>query len=131
VNAMLAVDTNLVVRLLIRDDQEQYERARQVFDREAVLLTRTVLLEADWVLRYTYRLKGAAIAQAIESLLSLPNIHCEAESEIRQALAWHREGMDFADALHLSSSHRATRFVTFDRAMIKSAEKLGLPVSEP
>jgi predicted nucleic acid-binding protein len=46
-------------------------------------------------------------------------------------VTWHRSGMDFADALHLAASTRATRFVTFDRDMIKVAKRLDLAVSEP
>ena len=39
--------------------------------------------------------------------------------------------MDFADALHLSSSGTASRFATFDRDMIKASKRLGLRVSTP
>jgi len=51
---MLAVDTNVVVRFLTRDDHVQAARARLIFDRETVLLLKSVLLEAEWVLRSVY-----------------------------------------------------------------------------
>ena len=48
---MLAVDTNVVVRFLTGDEPAQAERARSIFEREAVLLLKTVMLETEWVLR--------------------------------------------------------------------------------
>ena len=53
---MLGVDTNVLIRYLIRDDQPQYEKARRLIDREVtkgepVLVSLLVLLEAEWVLR--------------------------------------------------------------------------------
>ena len=128
---MLAVDTNVIVRLLVQDDPGQYQRARDIFGQASLFLTKTVLLEAAWVLRYGYRLQAAEVMTALEALISLPNLHLEAETEVRQAIAWHRDGMDFADALHLAASSRATAFLTFDRDMIKIGRRLGLPVSAP
>jgi predicted nucleic acid-binding protein len=67
----------------------------------------------------------------LETLLSLPNTRCEDEPRVRQALAWNREGMDFADALHLASCQTAERFVTFDQELITNAPISGPTVSEP
>jgi predicted nucleic-acid-binding protein len=128
---MLAVDTNVVVRLLVKDNPEQYKRVLDLFDQDDVFLTKTVLLETEWVLRSAYRFGTREVAQAIAAMIALPNVRYEDETEVRQALAWHRSGMDFADALHLASSTRATRFVTFDQDMIKTAKQLDLPVSTP
>jgi predicted nucleic-acid-binding protein len=128
---VLAADTNVVVRLLMDDDTAQNENVLQLFDRETIFLAKTVILETEWVLRSIYRLEPARFAGAIEAVVGLPNVWCEGETEIRQALVWHQEGLDFADALHLASSRQATRFVTFDRDMIKAARRLRLPVSAP
>ena len=128
---MLAVDTNVVIRILMDDDPVQNGRALQLFDRETIFLAKSVVLETEWVLRSMYRLHPARFAGAIEAMISLENVRCEDETVVRQALAWHQAGMDFADALHLASSARATRFATFDQAMIKIAKPLGLPVSTP
>ena len=51
---MTAVDTNLLVRLLTRDDEAQYRRAYTVFGSGPVLITDTVWLETEWVLRYAH-----------------------------------------------------------------------------
>jgi predicted nucleic-acid-binding protein len=128
---VIAADTNVIVRLLTGDEPRQTERARQLFETETVFLPKTVLLECEWVLRRLYRLERLAINRALEDLLSLPNVRGEDEPLLRQALAWNREGMDFADAVHLASSRTATRFATFDRPMIRAATVTGLDVSEP
>jgi predicted nucleic-acid-binding protein len=128
---MLAVDTNVVIRIMMDHDPVQNGQALQLFDRETIFLAKSVVLEMEWVLRSLYRLYPARFARAVEALISLENVRCEDETEVRQALAWHQAGMDFADALHLASSSQATRFATFDQAMVKAAKRLKLPVSTP
>jgi len=128
---VIAADTNVIVRLLTGDEPRQTDQARRLFEANTIFLAKTVLLEAEWVLRRLYRLGRPAINNALNGLLSLPNVRAEDEPLLRQALAWNRDGMDFADALHLSSSRTAERFATFDLRMIKSASGTGLTVSEP
>jgi predicted nucleic-acid-binding protein len=130
---VIAVDTNVVVRLLTGDEPRQTDRARHLFETETVFLPKTVLLEAEWVLRRLYRLQRGAVVRGLEALISLPNVRCEDESAVSQALAWGRTGMDFADALHLAASRAAERFATFDRALIKVAVSAAseVPVVEP
>jgi predicted nucleic-acid-binding protein len=128
---VIAADTNVVIRLLTDDDPVQTARVRQLFETETIFLPKTMLLEAAWVLRRLYDLEPWLVARALTKLISLPNVVCEDEAAVRQALLWQRDGMDLADALHLASSRTASRFATFDRHMIKAAEKSGLAVSEP
>jgi predicted nucleic-acid-binding protein len=71
---MLGVDTNVLVRYLVRDDQLQFEKARRLIDREAsrsepVLVSLLVLLETEWVLRSRYELPKAEILTAFSALL--------------------------------------------------------------
>jgi predicted nucleic-acid-binding protein len=128
---VIAADTNVIVRLLTGDEPRQTAKARRLFEAETIFLAKTVLLEAEWVLRRLYRLERLPVNRALDGLLSLPNVRGEDEPLLRQALAWNRDGMDFADALHLASSRTAERFATFDLGMIKAATGLGLAVSEP
>jgi predicted nucleic-acid-binding protein len=128
---VIAADTNVVVRLLTDDEPRQTAQARRLFETETIFLPKTVLLEAEWVLRRLYRLDPLPVLRALSGLVSLPNVRCEDEPAVRQALEWKGDGMDFADALHLASSRTAARFATFDRDMIRTAAKTGLVVSEP
>lgn len=56
---MVAVDTNVLVRLLVNDDARQARRARALFEREEIFISPTVLLESEWVLRSAYGLAPA------------------------------------------------------------------------
>ena len=69
---MIAVDTNIVIRLLTRDDPQQTEQVRLLFANETILLPKTVILEVEWALRRLYHLGKVAIANALETLISLP-----------------------------------------------------------
>lgn len=121
---MLAVDTNLVVRLLTHDDAAQTRRAAALFSSEQIYLSKTVLLESEWVLRFSYELPPNIILQALRKLVGLPNVVLEQQREIAEALDGFERGLDFADALNLAASRRAGRFASFDRKLIKRAEKL-------
>jgi predicted nucleic-acid-binding protein len=128
---VIAVDTNIVVRFLKGDDIRQSQQAVDLFRHETIFVAKTVLLETEWVLRRGYRQKTARVADSLEALISLPEVVCEDEAGVRQALAWHQSGMDFADALHLAANAPAIDFVTFDHDMIKVGKRLGLPVIAP
>ena len=128
---MIAVDTNVVVRLLTGDEPAETERARRLFESEMIFLPKTVILETEWVLRRLYRLGALPLNRALEGLIGLANVRCEDEPAVRQALIWKQQGMDFADALHLASGRSVTRFATFDLRMIRVAAAAGRMVSEP
>jgi predicted nucleic-acid-binding protein len=59
---VIAVDTNVVIRLLTGDDQDQATLARELFETETIWLSKTLILEAEWVLRRLYGLaKGGSL----------------------------------------------------------------------
>ena len=121
---MLAVDTNIIVRLAVTDDPKQTGIVRHLFAHNEIWISKTVLLETEWVLRYKYANKAKDIHGFFIKLLGLPNVACEDTEHIAKALAWYKSGMDLADALHLASSSPATQFVTFDKDCAKKAGKL-------
>ncbi len=118
---MVAVDTNVLVRLLTGDDAGQTKRAAALFKKETIFIPKTVLLETEWVLRRLYRLECGVVMSAFHQLSGLPNVELEQPLVVAQALQWCEAGMDFADALHLASSHPASKFATFDEQMKKAA----------
>lgn len=121
---MVAVDTNVLVRFLVRDEPEQASRAASLIRRENVWVPKTVLLETEWVLRSLYEFSAEAVAGALEALAGLSTIVLEDEVAVAKALAWFKDGLDFADALHLASVARATPFATFDRKLARAASRL-------
>jgi predicted nucleic acid-binding protein len=123
---MIAADTNVVIRLLTGDDPAQAKRARALFATEVIYLPKTVLLETEWVLRRLYRVGRTETLDALAGLAALPNVRCEDDGAIFDALTWARQGMDFADALHLASAGGADRLATFDEGFVKRADGVGV-----
>ena len=50
----IAIDTNILVRFLTHDDEQQYQEAYTLFQSPCIYLATTVFLETEWVLRYAY-----------------------------------------------------------------------------
>lgn len=121
---MIALDTNVIVRLVTADDPGQLEAARAVFEAGDLWICKTVFLETEWVLRYTYKLKQPAIREVFRKLLGYPQLQVEDRSAVLRALTLYDQGFDFGDALHLTSSGDADRFATFDQPFAKKASGL-------
>jgi predicted nucleic-acid-binding protein len=122
---MIAVDTNVVVRLLTGDDIEQAAAAKSLLASEPVWIAKTVLLEAGWVLRSLHGFDESSIRGAFSNLLGLKNVHAEDEPGVAAALALTAHGIEFADALHLSSRPPGAEFVSFDRSFVRAAQRAG------
>lgn len=118
---MIAVDTNVLVRLLTGDDPAQARRAAALFSESRILIPKTVLLETEWVLRYSYGQQPAIILAAFRKLAGLAQVTLEDPSAVMEALNRYEAGMDFADALHLASGREAEAFATFDTRLKKRA----------
>ena len=121
---MIAIDTNILVRFLTRDDKTQYAKARKIFSNESVYIPITVLLETEWVLRFSYGFQPDTVSSSFKKLLGLPDVHITDPDLVHKAIEWHENGLDFADALHLSLSHNCKQFATFDNKFIQKAKGL-------
>jgi predicted nucleic-acid-binding protein len=122
---MTAVDTNVVVRLLIEDHPTQTAAAQSLFAAGPIWIAKTVLLETRWVLRRLYGYEEAAIHDSFTDLLGFDNVYVEDEASVAAALALIAHGLDFADALHLSSRPAGAAFVSFDRSLVRCANRAG------
>lgn len=122
---MIAVDTNVVVRLLTADNAAQYKASVALFSTGTVFIPVTVLLETAWVLRAAYERSPAEVCEAFRRVLGLPNVVIPDSQRIAQAIAWHEHGLDFADALHLALSQGHETLKTFDIAFVRAAKGLG------
>ena len=120
---MIAVDTNLLMRILTNDDPIQARRALEILRSDDIFIPKTVLLETEWVLRHAYEIKKSNIIIGFQKLMGLPNVRVEDPDSIYQAISWYENKFDFADALHLASSRRCVRFATFDSSLIKKAQQ--------
>lgn len=121
---MIAIDTNVVVRFLANDDHQQASKARALIERKRILVTLTVLLEAEWVLRGAYGFSPTALVTAFRAFAGLPNIVVQEPGALAKALEWMDAGMDFADALHLAQMGASEAFATFDVRVVKIAKQV-------
>lgn len=102
---MLGIDTNVLIRFLVRDDEAQFEKARKLIKREVaagrrVFVNQLVLLETEWVLRSRYDVPKPRIVEAISGLLDATEIQFEDEPAIEEALfIWKDSTAGFADCL--------------------------------
>jgi predicted nucleic-acid-binding protein len=129
---MLAADTNILVRYLKKDDPAQAQLAKNLLDNQDVLVTTSVMLETEWVLRTLYKIKADELARALRFLAGLPHIVVEDPDLIMQAITWLEAGMDFADAIHLGKAAGCEVLITFDKDFIRAANRLGtIPVRTP
>ena len=117
---MRAVDTNIVVRVIVADDAVQLARAAAII-AAGVVVPLTVLLETEWVLRSNYRFARTRIADALTGIFDIETIVIADEPLVRWAIERYRAGADFADMLHLIAARGAEAFVTFDRDLAKDA----------
>jgi predicted nucleic-acid-binding protein len=122
---MTGIDTNLLVRIMTLDNDEQASRATRFLDAQQSFIPKTVLLETEWVLRSTYGLQPRIIANSLRGVIGRANTTFEAEDAIAQALAWFEDGMDFADAMHLASVPGDYKFATFDNRLRRKLRAIG------
>jgi predicted nucleic-acid-binding protein len=129
-----AVDTNVLARFYLRDDAAQGRIAASVLSAGDVFVPKTVILELEWVLRYVADQPEDKVIDCLKHLIALPGITVEDRDEIEAALGYCRDGIDFADALHLAASKACTGLLTFDdRGYARLARRLRLkpPVRVP
>jgi predicted nucleic acid-binding protein len=122
-DGMIAVDTNVLVRLLTGDHPRQEMAARSILARDSVWVAKTVIFETAWVLSRLYAFDDAAIVDGLTRFLGLDNVQAEDEPAVAAALALTAHGIQFADALHLASRPPGASFVTFDKTFVRRAKR--------
>jgi len=126
---MRAIDTNVLVRLITRDDAGQARQSDHFVEKGAWVST-LALAEAVWVLGTVYGLDAAALATAVEMLLSHKNLTLQDADVVGAALDLFRSrpALGFSDCLMLQLARKAGHLPlgTFDRALgrIDGTQKL-------
>ncbi len=118
---MIAVDTNIVVRLIVADDDAQVALALDLANRELFHVGMTVLLETEWVLRSKYHFDRARLCSTLLDFGNLPFVRFEADQDIRWALARYAEAGELADYIHIAAARQVGRFATFEHRLNRRA----------
>ena len=118
---MIALDTNVLVRYLVRDDERQAEEARELFASLGAdnpgFVCREVAVELVWVLSRSYRTPRERIASVLMELLATEGIVMENAEDVADAAVRYADGQsDFGDLMILAAARRcgATPLYTFD-----------------
>ena len=120
---MIALDTNVIVRFLVRDDEKQaqvvYSRLKKAqATRERLLVPLVVLLETIWVLESAYDMSRNDILNSFEDLRQMPIFDFEADEVLDQLLASGRQThVDLSDLLiaHSAANSGCDAVLTFDK----------------
>lgn len=126
---MKAIDTNIVVRFLVRDDEKQaalvYRRLKNAeAKKEVFLVPLLVVLETIWVLESIYDVSRIEILDSFDELLLMPVLNFETPEVIQRAIVFARETtLDLSDLLIAHSARRlgCDSVITFDKRAVKSA----------
>ena len=124
----IAVDSNVVLRFLLADDEKQAASARRVLQSaDQVILTLPVLCEVVWTLSRGYKLDTASIAEALAVLLRSGKVVVN-RGAVDAGLAMLLAGGDFADGAiaHEGMTLGAQELVTFDRQAATLLKKKGV-----
>ncbi|MBA3624065.1 MAG: type II toxin-antitoxin system VapC family toxin [Methylibium sp.] len=132
---MPALDTNVLVRYLVQDDEAQLASARRLIRKclsagQTLFVPVTVTLEFEWVLRASFGYAKDDVMEALSSLFSAAELTFESERALEVALQLYRKGSaDFADCLHIALVAQAGELPmwTFDKraANVSGAQSLG------
>jgi len=130
---MIGLDTNVLARYYI-DDKADTEALRQrlaarrlIESGQPLMVSKSVVLEFEWVMRGYYGFAPAEVISVLRHLLEHANIHVEDRDVVGQALSNCETGIDFADALHHASYKSCDSVATFDdRRFARRSKKLGL-----
>lgn len=119
---MIALDTNVLLRFFLRDDEGQAEAAERLMLQLTVVepgfISREVLVEVVWALEYTYRFRREQVATVLTELLNVASVEIECASDVAEATGGYRRGgADFADRMIAAAARRAgaVPLHTFDR----------------
>jgi predicted nucleic-acid-binding protein len=124
---MPALDTNVLVRYVVRDDTAQLAAAKRlisrcVADERSIFVPVTVVLEFEWVLRASFGYGKDNVLGVLSNLLSAAELAFESERALEVALQLYRESSaDFADCLHIALATQAGEqpLWTFDKRAVK------------
>ena len=123
----IAVDTNVLVRAVVRDDARQYESATGTMARaNAVAIAVTSLCELAWVLRSVYRFQPSDISRAIRILITAANVETDRPA-VEAGLTMLDAGGDFADGVIAYEGRwlGGEMFVSFDRQAVEMLRAQG------
>jgi len=136
---MIGVDTNVLVRYIVHDDEDQFERARALLENECseshpAFVNIVVLCELVWVLTASYQVDKEGIVQVLEQLLMTRQVVIQHREIVAAAVnAFRSSRAGFADCViaQINRSAGCAKTATFDRRSRDLATTLLLASKQP
>lgn len=124
----VAVDTNILVRTAMSDDEAQARAATRLLrEADLVVISLVCLCEFVWVLRRVYKIERIWIAAALRELVDAPNVLVDRPA-VELGIALLENGGDFADGIIAFDARRlgGETFVSFDKKAVVRLQAQGL-----
>lgn len=130
---MIGLDTNVLARYYIEDEADaeakrQHQAARRLLESGTPLMvSKSVVLELEWVMRGYYGFGPSEVQQVLRHLLSLEQVTVEDRGAIENAIDLAEAGLDFADALHHASYAACDEMASFDdKKFARRIQRMGI-----
>jgi predicted nucleic-acid-binding protein len=124
---MIGIDTNLLVRLLVKDDEVQAKKVHKIFklaekNGEVYFVSTLVILELIWVLESVYKCSREEVIEAIYHLTLMPVLKIDQIDAIHKFIdSANKSNLDISDLLiaHCSAHNGCKEVLTFDKKAAK------------
>ena len=118
---MIIVDTNIILRYLLNDDEELNEKATEIIDNNYILIPTEVIVEASYVLKKVYNVEKEKIFEVIQQLIKMDGVNFQNKETIELAFKTYAEkNLDIVDGmLYAYSKNEKFKVETFDKKLCK------------
>lgn len=118
---MIVVDTNIILRYLLNDNEELSSKATEIIDNNDIFIPTEVIVEASYVLRKVYNVEKEKIFEAIKLLINMEDINFQNKETIELAFkTYSEENLDIVDCMLFAySKSEKYNVATFDKKLNK------------
>lgn len=132
---IIIADTNILVRLVTRDNELQFNAASNLLKKaEGIIIPTPVFCELEWVLSVSYKLKKAKVLEIINGFLTSKKVTAH-EEEIEAGLQMMEKGGDFTDGVNAYTGRIMAKglavFASFDKQAVRLLTEQGISAMAP
>ena len=122
---MIIIDTNIILRYLLNDNEELNQKATEIIDNNDIFIPTEVIIEASYVLNKVYKVEKDKIYEAVEELLNIENINFQNGNTIRLAFkSYAKKSLDIVDCmLYAYCKNENYQIETLDKKLNKLIQK--------
>ncbi len=128
---MIYLDTNVLVRFAVRDNEVQFKLAERLILENEVMVLAGTLIEFEWVMRSLYGIPRSSLADALRQICGMPRLAVDEDVVIERAIEAYAAGFDLADAVFIVQAEvrGGDRFATFDKKLLRKCRDISTTVA--